>query len=239
MSAVLRESTNIQWVPLSLIDAHPQNPRLVSAPVDHVSMVLAALDRPDVNAITIKAKGEARFVALAIADEKFTGEYIHGAKIDWLDRWFPLAYLSKALDMWGIDFANETPQWELSKGAAFLRACDVGIFSGAAVEVDEPVRREEPPEPDFSEYAGDSYVYFLQAKSLGHIKIGTTTNMQRRFSEIKTGCPDELVLLGITKGDANIERQIHEKFADSRVRGEWFAPSDDLASFIERVARNA
>ena len=76
-----------------------------------------------------------------------------------------------------------------------------------------------------------SVVYFLQ-RSDGLIKIGTTTNLKSRRSDLEIGA-GPLVVLGCISGSYETEQRIHAKFADSRQFGEWFSSSDDLLGFIK------
>ena len=58
------------------------------------------------------------------------------------------------------------------------------------------------------------------------MKIGNTVdNINRRLSSIQTGHWMDLKVVLISKllNDVeNIERQLHDRFQDKRVRGEWF-----------------
>lgn len=80
-------------------------------------------------------------------------------------------------------------------------------------------------------------VYFIRAGASGAIKIGTTrSNPHARLRDLQTGNPDPLTLLAAMPGGADVERGLHERFADSRLTGEWFRPTDRLLGFIEGVA---
>lgn len=70
-----------------------------------------------------------------------------------------------------------------------------------------------------------SHVYFVQAGENGPVKIGLAEDPDRRVAELQTGCFAELRLLGTIAGDRGTERALHERFADYRIRGEWFEPS--------------
>ncbi|MFD4457683.1 GIY-YIG nuclease family protein [Nocardia sp. NPDC058480] len=83
-----------------------------------------------------------------------------------------------------------------------------------------------------------SIVYYLQFGD--RIKIGTTINLQRRLGEI----PHDRVL-AIEPGGRALERQRHKEFAEERLTGEWFEPSQRLLAHIKklrmaaRASRNA
>ncbi len=73
-------------------------------------------------------------------------------------------------------------------------------------------------------------VYFIQAEQSRLIKIGKANQVYRRLQTLQTGSPEKLRILMTLPTDA--EKTYHMQFADSRVHGEWFQPSDTLLSFI-------
>jgi len=72
-----------------------------------------------------------------------------------------------------------------------------------------------------------SVVYFAERR--GYIKIGTTTNPYRRMRELKAR------FLLVLPGDVFLEAQLHRRFANSRMVGEWFAPTPELWDYIYRL----
>lgn len=80
------------------------------------------------------------------------------------------------------------------------------------------------------------YVYFVQGSDpSGPIKIGVATNPGDRLVSMQCGNWDELCILGTVraKGAAHrVEARLHQKYAASRVRGEWFARTDALVAEI-------
>jgi len=67
-----------------------------------------------------------------------------------------------------------------------------------------------------------SYVYFIENVETKRIKIGKSINVISRFSSIKTSNDCEVKLLGFVEGGHDLEKKLHDRFAASRVRGEWF-----------------
>jgi hypothetical protein len=69
-------------------------------------------------------------------------------------------------------------------------------------------------------------VYFIAngEAQLSPIKIGRTNSLKRRMSELQTGNPVQLRLLGyIESGDeVSLEAELHQKFCQERRSGEWF-----------------
>ena len=75
--------------------------------------------------------------------------------------------------------------------------------------------------PDLS---GD-WIYF--AGCAGFVKIGVTNNVRGRLSALRTGSPFPIGLLGLIEGSTKDEADLHRLFKSKRVRGEWFALSED------------
>lgn len=81
-------------------------------------------------------------------------------------------------------------------------------------------------------------VYFIQAETLGLIKIGVATDIQSRLRSLQASCPDRLVVLGLLTchNFGQQEREVHARFADARAHGEWFRPTVELLDFIRNYA---
>lgn len=77
-------------------------------------------------------------------------------------------------------------------------------------------------------------VYFIAEKenACSPIKVGVAKNIASRKSNLQTGNPLTLQLLGWinTEDDFHLERRLHNYFGATRVRGEWFdiEPADIL-----------
>jgi hypothetical protein len=76
----------------------------------------------------------------------------------------------------------------------------------------------------------DPVVYFIQSKETGAIKIGTSTAPNSRLSALQSANGHELVLLGTTV--AHSEKELHQKFQEFRLKGEWFEPAPALIEFL-------
>lgn len=82
-------------------------------------------------------------------------------------------------------------------------------------------------------------VYFVIEPTNNAIKIGRSSQIRKRLGQLQTGNVDELELMGwITPSDdKKVERSLHQKYANHRVRGEWFAISqDDVLHELERAS---
>lgn len=77
-------------------------------------------------------------------------------------------------------------------------------------------------------------IYFIEAVGTGCVKIGRGAN---RLSSLQTGCPFELKVLATTFGPIRLESELHRRFAEHRVRGEWFVLSPAIQAYIRDMAR--
>lgn len=66
------------------------------------------------------------------------------------------------------------------------------------------------------------YVYLI--KSGGRYKIGCSSNIKNRISQLKTGCSYEIELICsvMVKNMLACERKAHKHFSEYRKHGEWF-----------------
>ncbi|MGH7660285.1 MAG: GIY-YIG nuclease family protein [Vulcanimicrobiaceae bacterium] len=86
-----------------------------------------------------------------------------------------------------------------------------------------------PPDPDPLPPDGQ-FVYLFGAE--GFLKIGFTSNVRGRFSNIRDTIPMALTVLGLVRGGRSLEKQLHQKFADHRYRGEWYRDVPEIRSFF-------
>jgi hypothetical protein len=86
----------------------------------------------------------------------------------------------------------------------------------------------------FIEVEGDpsapGFVYFAHAA--GRVKIGYTTNLDRRLMAIGAASPYPVTPLLIIPGTIDDERAHHDKFAKDRIHFEWFRASSALRKFL-------
>ncbi len=75
-------------------------------------------------------------------------------------------------------------------------------------------------------------VYFVSQGN--KVKIGFTNNIKQRMKNIKTSSPLSLKLLGTIDGDRNVEKELHLKFHQYRLSGEWFLWSDEIKDYINQ-----
>lgn len=82
----------------------------------------------------------------------------------------------------------------------------------------------------------EGFVYFIAIGDpyITHVKIGfTRANPYARLSDLQTGCPFPMRMLGFILGCMAQERELHNVLGDYRAQGEWFSFSD----YVERTVR--
>ena len=78
------------------------------------------------------------------------------------------------------------------------------------------------------------FVYFLCSGKF--VKIGFATNLLRRMDEIGSKMPG-LRLKAYMLGTMAKERELHRRFASSRVQGEWFRTSKELRAVMRAATK--
>lgn len=81
--------------------------------------------------------------------------------------------------------------------------------------------------------ASSPSVYFIECGTTRRIKIGTAVDVARRFAVIQAMCPTKLTLRATIRGGVDVEGRLHSRFAEYRIRGEWFRPGPRLIAFLE------
>jgi hypothetical protein len=77
----------------------------------------------------------------------------------------------------------------------------------------------------------DGVVYFIQEGG-GAIKVGWTSDMERRLETFRTSNSSDLTVLLTLPGSMALERAIQSKISSHRIRGEWFRPHADVVSIM-------
>lgn len=90
----------------------------------------------------------------------------------------------------------------------------------AKVPVPSPRKRNWRKTPTRSDLDGAAHTYLIKADGIDLVKIGIAKNPESRLKFLQTGQPMDLHLLWSVPG--SFESQLHERFAEYRVRGEWF-----------------
>ena len=69
------------------------------------------------------------------------------------------------------------------------------------------------------------HLYIFQMAHTGAIKIGRSSDVERRRKQIQTGCPYEIKTIFILDGQGKLEPKLHKMLNEYRTahfRGEWF-----------------
>lgn len=74
------------------------------------------------------------------------------------------------------------------------------------------------------------FTYVIQGAPLSPVKIGRASDIDSRLRSLQTGSPHELRVLLVLEGD--VESELHVRFKDDRINGEWFRWSKKIESFI-------
>lgn len=76
-------------------------------------------------------------------------------------------------------------------------------------------------------------VYLIADRGNELCKIGfTNTEVEKRMSSLKTGNPFELEVLAVIEGERELEKELHTKFKDYKVKGEWFKLTDEIINYF-------
>jgi hypothetical protein len=81
-----------------------------------------------------------------------------------------------------------------------------------------------------------SSVYFAQCGD--RIKIGLSSQVPERLSQLRTGAGAPVALIASVEGDASVERALHRKLRKHRLDGEWFADCPDVRAAIRNSIVN-
>ncbi len=71
-------------------------------------------------------------------------------------------------------------------------------------------------------------VYIILADRSGAVKIGYSRNPAARLAQIKTSSPETITVLRLLEGGYELERRLHVRFSDLRIKREWFSYSDEM-----------
>jgi hypothetical protein len=80
---------------------------------------------------------------------------------------------------------------------------------------------------------GVSLIYFI-GSARGPVKIGKTTSLSERMKKLQTGYHERLELLAVMPGGAQLEAELHARFAKDRLTGEWFRRTIELTTLMRQ-----
>lgn len=80
----------------------------------------------------------------------------------------------------------------------------------------------------------EGYIYFVQPGEERFIKIGWTTKLRARLSNLQTGNHLPLSIQFVMSGTRRDESGLHSLFHRYALEGEWFHFSDEIAAWMDR-----
>jgi hypothetical protein len=79
-------------------------------------------------------------------------------------------------------------------------------------------------------------IYYIACTATERLKIGYTKGEPEvRLKQLQTGSAADLRLIACHAGSPEDERRIHQQFEKQRVRGEWFAMSEELFAHLGMI----
>jgi hypothetical protein len=85
---------------------------------------------------------------------------------------------------------------------------------------------------DKEKYRANMKVYVAQAGKDRKVKIGTTGNIDNRTNGIGHSLVKGVRIIAAVPGGYDLERELHQRFKEYRIRGEWFRLEGDLAEYV-------
>ena len=69
------------------------------------------------------------------------------------------------------------------------------------------------------------------------VKIGKTTAQRKgkRKKELQIGNPEKLYVIAKLRGGKKREAELHERFARSRIHGEWFHRTPEIDEWLDEI----
>lgn len=74
-------------------------------------------------------------------------------------------------------------------------------------------------------------IYFLQKGKNGPIKIGRSNNVKRRVKQLQSGSAEPLNLIMTLPESEYVESELHDRFSEDQIRGEWFESRSAVEHF--------
>ena len=83
-----------------------------------------------------------------------------------------------------------------------------------------------------------AYIYLIKNKDTGHMKIGIAKDIKQRLKALQTGSVSELEVLSLIYSETpyTLEKNLHNRFASKRLRGEWFNLEGSDIEYIMKLS---
>jgi hypothetical protein len=145
---------------------------------------------------------------------------------DWLTRQEAAVYVGR----------SDMPAEVSHRRRAFFHRAKLEAMPGAIADRDALRRYIRARESDRLRVSlrmpSGNVVYFIEAVGLDRVKIGWSTNLRQRVTQLRMASAVPLRVLFHQPGDVERERELHARFADLRVHGEWFTLASSIRSYI-------
>lgn len=90
----------------------------------------------------------------------------------------------------------------------------------------------DPTTTSGTDLRSDEHLYVIQDRMTGHLKVGKSSDPQRRIRRLQTGCPGKLVIVSGVVGGGFLEPVIHQAFSAYSVRGEWYKEDSPVSRLV-------
>ena len=77
----------------------------------------------------------------------------------------------------------------------------------------------------------------MYCQTTNQVKIGYSTNVERRLKQLSTGNPNILTVIALLGGDKRLEKELHFKFRHYRINREWFNFQPIMVTEFERLVK--
>lgn len=142
------------------------------------------------------------------------------------------------------DHLEDVTQWyEIAKNQDYIPMKPYMVRYGEAAlwERERLAKKQAKEEKKIEKRANAAYkgfVYLIQYPT-GAYKIGRTTNPKDRMKTFSVKLPFEVEYVCVLETDDmyGLESQLHNRFAQNRVNGEWFALTPDEVEYIKGLAK--
>lgn len=84
-------------------------------------------------------------------------------------------------------------------------------------------------------------IYFIQDQDSLYIKIGYTSSdtPEGRLRAFQTGNPSCMAVLATMPGEMSDEQELHARFREHKVAGEWFRPCMGIINLVSQAKAQA
>lgn len=147
--------------------------------------------------------------------------------------WFDMRHPTNLLAKRAIE--AEARERKIPRIATMSTQSIYALLGKSGRDMGNPQHREKR-RAAIAERRSKSVVYFIQQDfPRGPVKIGHAVDPYVRVVGIQNGNAKPLKLLGTQPGGVAREAQLHKRFAEYRMQGEWFRCSGKLAAYVANM----